>query len=334
VIRASQFLGRPAARSVAAAIVLGTLILAAHPAAAFVRYLSESDCPYSWRTRSIAITGYPRGVADLTAEEAATAIEGAVDAWTPRNSALAGCTDLDLKLTLKSTTEVPPTARYDHRNIVAFRTASWCAPKADGSPDPSCREPHDPSALAITSVFARGYGEIVDADIEVNAVTFLWGDLVNDPDSKRQDLQNALTHEVGHFIGLDHTCYMGAIENPPKDQNGEEIPSCDAASSDVKATTMFASAMPGDISKRTLEDDDRAAVCAMYPAGAADVLACPAPDRGGGGCAVAAVDAGPGGGGPARRWAIGAGAGGVLVVAMAWLGARGRASRRRRAKVE
>jgi hypothetical protein len=331
VIRGRQFSRRPVARFVGAAVVLGAMSLAPRPADAYVRYLSESQCPYSWRTRSIAINAYPRGIADLTTEQAVSAVEGSVDAWTKRNAALAGCTDLDLKLTVHGPTTMPPTARFDSRNIIAFRTEKWCAPNADGSPDPQCKDPHDPAALAITSVFARGYGEIVDADIEVNGVTFLWGDLVTDPDSNQQDLQNALTHEVGHFIGLDHTCYMGAVANPPTDHNGQEIPSCDSAEADVKATTMFASAMPGDISKRSLEEDDRAAVCAMYPAGVADVLACPAPDRGGG-CTVVAVDVGMAGGGAAWRWTIG-GAGGLLVVAMTWLGARrGRVARRRRTK--
>lgn len=323
-----QFRHRPLVRFAGAALVF-TVLLAARPAAAFVRYRSESGCPYSWRTRSITIHAYPRDVADMTTEQVAAAIEGSIEPWTKRNAALAGCTDLDLKLTVHDTTEAPPTARFDRRNIVSMRTDAWCAPKADGSPDPRCAEPHDPSALAITSVFARGYGEIVDADIEVNAVNFLWGDLVSTPDASSQDLQNALTHEVGHFIGLDHTCYMGAVANPPLDQNGQEIPSCDTAPPDVKATTMFASAMPGDLSKRSLEEDDQAAVCSIYPAGAADELACPGPDRGGG-CAVATADAGAGEGGAGVEWPWFAAAGGLLIVGMSWLGARGRPAGRRR----
>ena len=71
-----QLRRRSVARSVGAAVLVAVLLLAARPAAAFVRYLSETKCPYSWRKRAISIDAYPRGVADLTAEQAATAIEG------------------------------------------------------------------------------------------------------------------------------------------------------------------------------------------------------------------------------------------------------------------
>jgi hypothetical protein len=227
------------------------------------------------------ITAYPRDLADVPVDVAGVAINRAVDAWTPRNAALAGCTDLDLKVELKGGDALPPPAKYDQRNNITFRTQTWCELKDDGT----CGMPHEPAALAITSVFAhRVYGEILDADVEVNGVTFVWGDLVTTPNPNQQDLQNALTHEMGHFIGLDHTCVLGN-GTPPQDQNGHPIPSCAAASATVQATTMFASALPGDVSKRTLEADDRAAVCAIYPAGEPDPLACKAPaDEGG--CSV------------------------------------------------
>ena len=63
---------------------------------------------------------------------------------------------------------------------------------------------------------------------------------------RHQDLQNALTHEMGHLIGLDHTCWSGPTSGMPDplDNIGNPVPECNAASADVQATTMFPSASP------------------------------------------------------------------------------------------
>ena len=75
-----------------------------------------------------------------------------------------------------------------------------------------------------------------------------------------------MTHEMGHVIGLSHTCFL---EPPPLiDNMGQPTPECVSAPPDVMATTMFASANPGDIEKRTLEADDKRAVCETYSGGA------------------------------------------------------------------
>jgi MYXO-CTERM domain-containing protein len=55
------------------------------------------------------------------------------------------------------------------------------------------------------------------------------------------DLQNTITHEVGHVIGLAHSPVAGA--------------------------TMSATTAPREITKRDLAADDVAAVCAVYPHG-------------------------------------------------------------------
>lgn len=281
---------RPARRLVAALGLAGALgiVLASAEAAAYVRYTSDSGCPYGWRSRSVPVVLYPRGLTSMTVEEITNATAQAVGAWTKNSPALGGCTDLDLPLTAKSVDDVPSAAKYDHINNVLIQATTWCTTLDNGYLD--C---HDQSALAITSVFATTWGQIVDADIEVNAVYFTWGNLDSPMPGGMQDLQNALTHEAGHFIGLDHTCYdPGGISGRPrpKDQNGADIPLCSqvAPTDPVHATTMFASADPGDISKRTLEADDRQAVCDIYRAGTSEYLAaCAVQDQSSGGCAVA-----------------------------------------------
>ena len=82
---------------------------------------------------------------------------------------------------------------------------------------PTC---YDPSATAITTVSYVNKagdpndGQIIDADIELNAVNNHFFNKDVDPtptDRNPADLWNTLTHEMGHMQGLDHTC-RGASE--------------------------------------------------------------------------------------------------------------------------
>jgi MYXO-CTERM domain-containing protein len=58
------------------------------------------------------------------------------------------------------------------------------------------------------------------------------------------DLASIVTHEIGHFIGIGHSTVLDA--------------------------TMFAKADRRSVEKRTLEQDDRNAVCDIYPPGSLD----------------------------------------------------------------
>ena len=264
------------------------LMAVAMPASAYVRYRSDSGCPYGWRVRTVPIREFPQGLAGLNEAEIANAATQAASAWGAGGSErLASCTDLDLQITPMTLDDIPPAAKYDQMNNVVFRSDSWCTDASSASVV-AC----DPFSLAITSVFARKWGEILDADIEVNAVNFQWGDLVASPDDggQTQDLQNALTHEMGHLIGLDHTCLSEIRPLRPVDQTGTPVLDCSdpALPESAREATMYASADPGDTSKRTLEADDEDAVCDSYPRQQPDPLACSAPDPGGG-CGIASA---------------------------------------------
>lgn len=261
-----------------AAVVLGAMATP-RPAAAYVRYLSESGCPYGWATRSLTLRGFPAGMPDLDEDQIADAFTQAAYVWGPEN---ATCTDMAIQIQMMSPADVPPGAVFDKKNNIVFRDP-WCPDDAD----PRC---FDSRALAITSVFARTWGEIVDADIEVNTSGFTWGDLVSMPGTGgRQDLQNAITHEIGHVLGLDHTCYDNNPRGRPLDQNHEPIPDCSRLDlpESVLNSTMYVSADPGDTTKRSLEPDDLQAVCDTYPRGRPDPLVCASRRDSSGGCSVA-----------------------------------------------
>ena len=146
-------------------------------------------------------------------------------------------------------------------------------------------------------MWSRACGEVVEADVEVNAdptatPAFNWADLDVTTTNGFHDLQNALTHEMGHFIGLDHTCWLSspAAAAGEVDDLGNPVPSCDDATVAEMDATMYPSAEAGDVSKRTLSQDDLNGLWAIYPAGANPVT-CGA-QHSSGGCAVASGDDG------------------------------------------
>jgi hypothetical protein len=241
-------------------------LLRAPPALAYVRYMTSTGHGFFWPQTCVPVSVYPASMMDangnmeMTLDEIVHATTAAASAWSGGQNA---CTYLEINVTTSDAT--PPKAGLDYTNAVLFRVQSWS---------------YAAEALAITSVFVdKADGRIIDGDIEVNDKNFEWTDLDLDPAAKKQDLQNALTHEMGHLIGLDHTCFANGTPGPvPTDNNGNEIPNCDNAPAAVQATTMFASAIPGDTAKRTLEPDDIQGVCDIYPV-ADNPQRCPAKDE-------------------------------------------------------
>jgi hypothetical protein len=95
--------------------------------------------------------------------------------------------------------------------------------------------------VAITPVdFDPSTGRILDADILFNGKNYSFS---TDNKGGTFDVQNVATHEVGHFIGLDHSAVVGATMNPFANQNDTRL--------------------------RSLDQDDIAGASAIYPLGAA-----------------------------------------------------------------
>ena len=281
----------------AALVVAGAaaLLFVAGRADAYVRYTSDSGKMFKWPQTCVPIATYPKDLVEMmTLDEILGAVDASAAAW---SRSADGCTYLDI--TVSSSTDDTPRATNDGHNNVIFRASNWCKVNATGTCDTTVV--YDPAALALTSVSAStSSGVIRDADIEVNAFHFSWADLVAHPDLRGNgqpfhDLQNALTHEMGHLIGLDHTCYFQGP--PPLDNTGAPITDCASASAEVLETTMFPSANPGDVDKRTLAPDDQLAVCDIYPAAADPMTCAPAtpPEEGCSSCAVAGAPASAGG---------------------------------------
>ena len=130
---------------------------------------------------------------------------------------------------------------------------------------------HQINAVALTSVtYDVANGRILDADIEMNAEIYNFG-YIEFPWSQTTivDVRNTLTHEVGHFLGLDHTRADTFVPD-----EGEE-------NTDFREATMFAETGAGEVKKRSLHPDDIAGLCDIYPIEDVDsVPACDIPNEG------------------------------------------------------
>ncbi len=260
-----------------------TGLLAPGQASAYVRTLTDEAHPMYWETSCLFIKAYAENPPDnLEAGQFLAAARAAAGVWSNDTLACSG-----LQLVVSEISGEEGDVAYDNRNLIMFRHKTWCKQPFDPR-DPGC---YPSEALAITSVFAeKKTGLIKDADMEVNGVDFQWADVTAGGDAamNAHDLQNTLTHEFGHVIGLDHTC-RGMSEVNKTDNTGARVPLCmKEASSEILATTMVALVTLGDTARRTLEPDDQKAVCEIYPA--RKTLICVEPTEvaspSSGGCAI------------------------------------------------
>jgi hypothetical protein len=326
---------RTCARYVGAALA-ALAALAAGEARAFVRS-TTGNAPFFWQESCVPVTIYLNGfpkASGMAPDQVVKSVTAAAHTWsadavscgTPPGSLPPPF--LEIVPTLAPASAPPPPVAWDAKNSIIFRTEMW---SKSGKPGHA----YAFEALAVTTVTARSDGHIVDADMEINGVNQSWMNL--DPgvtipfdqgDTKQVfDLQNALTHEFGHFIGLDHTCFIPSPDNPlvstdgkprPNDDKGNPIPDCDGAPSDVATTVMFNVTVPGETSKRVLSSDDILAVCTIYtPSMPHDTCAL---DTAAPGCAVGPAR-------PARRAGVWLGLPAAALALVVVLGARRRARR-------
>ena len=151
-----------------------------------------------------------------------------------------------------------------------------------------CYEDHgaaDRSTVALTTVlYDPSTGRLFDADMEVNGWDGVAGPLssgtasaphgyyftcdrqpgwpectvYDQADCYAFDLQNTVTHEAGHVVGLAHPC-----GDPGTPACNAELPPWEIVP--YAERTMYPSTTLGETSKRALSPDDVAGVCAAYP---------------------------------------------------------------------
>ena len=264
------------------------LALAASPAEAYVRSTTSSGLCLWWSARSVhyvvndfAVNGAASvcSSSQYPVASAVAAVEASFATW----SGAGGCTDMQA---VDDGTTASTATGLDCRNLVVFRRGpcSGLVPAGDpcrlwdvnGGSTFNCADKYncwdtddpfhgDDRVIALTTVsYDDTRGEIVDADIELNAwagagpsppgYAFTCVDppaptcgAPGDAGCIAIDVQNTVTHEAGHVFGLAHT---------------QADLYCDPLGT---TATMCASASIGETAKRTLAPDDVAGICAIYP---------------------------------------------------------------------
>jgi len=236
-------------------------LLVTSPAYGYVRALSSTGTPLDRRGKCPQLElGGPSNPA-LSTERLSAALMTSADAW---NTPTASCANP--RIVVATNGASASDIGYDGTNLVIWRLPGFCDVPSHHQDDVCTAR----NAAAVTTVFfidkpgsARD-GELLEADVELNAVDFNFSDQ-GVPD--RVDLVNTITHEFGHVLGLDHTCYTVPGSAPAIDSTGAAVPSCfplSALPAEATQATMFNFETPGEIDKRAPTTAETEGVCAIY----------------------------------------------------------------------
>ncbi|MBM4381350.1 MAG: hypothetical protein FJ086_18930 [Deltaproteobacteria bacterium] len=216
----------------------------------------DRDVCLFWPVRQVALRAQAAGSARTPGETEFSALEAAVETWARQSRR---CSDFALGVTGRSgSTQVGYLQGGENENLVLYRE-SRCeetVPAGDGCfADGSCGNAHNcwqhgEGILALTTTtYNVRTGTLVDGDVEMNAGPYLFTTVESPacaegrdaPTCVSTDVQNTLTHELGHLVGFDH------VEDPE--------------------STMAATAPPGELNKRLIDPGTGAGFCVAYPAG-------------------------------------------------------------------
>ncbi|MDD9936328.1 MAG: matrixin family metalloprotease [Myxococcales bacterium] len=194
--------------------------------------MPRDGCPapgtwLEWRRQCISYTLVDRDADESDFEEVRDAADRSFSRWTAVE-----CDDGPLPIELAQTSDLGlcTTAEYNQRsgnaNTIYF-VDNWL----------ELGLPFD--AFGLTMIWhSPEDGEIFDADMQLNETQGRFTVCDDRCEPGTVDLENVITHEAGHFLGLGH--------------------------SEVSDATMHSRASTGETSKRTLEADDIEGICHIY----------------------------------------------------------------------
>jgi len=234
-----------------------------------------------WASGCVQLGIAEEGTRAIAGDNEVTVFEDVIATW---NQGVAACSYMDVvSIGQLHDREVGT----DRVNVLKFRDVTWCRPALKDDP-PRCYSQTTAGITTVVYVDDPGNtrdGEIVDADIELNGVDFAISvnGITLDDSGCQAELANTLTHEMGHMLGLEHTCRVDS--DPPRvDDQGADVPLCSATSDPaIVDATMYNYQDCGETKKESLSADEIDALCAVYPI-AEDPHQCNPPGDGAGCC--------------------------------------------------
>jgi uncharacterized protein (TIGR03382 family) len=242
--------------------LLVVLALALAPGASlaqdFRRTLAKADgstvlC-ITWNERKFTYHTGLEGSLSIQGEAEFAAVDAAFATW---QALSATCSDFTF--TAGERTATPKVGKgTDKDNVVVFRERDCREVAPEDDPcwgDSSCGNAygcwdHGSSVIGLTTVtYSKRTGIAIDADIELNGAGFLFTAVPGPPCEEGHesqacvayDVQNTVTHEIGHVVGLDHVARANS--------------------------TMAATAPIGETSKRVIDLGTANGFCSTYPRG-------------------------------------------------------------------
>jgi hypothetical protein len=224
-----------------------------------------------WESGCIFLTADNAGTVAIAGLAEFPIIDASIATWN-NDTHTSTCSYIQIMQDPKKMAEVGK----DNTNVLKFRDTGcadcqghWCRPKIGDDPE-RC---YNSAAAGITTATyvddgsSSRDGALVDADIEINGVDFAISDagVTGSTIPCHAELQNTLTHELGHLHGLEHTCL--APGDPPRtDDKGNAVPACGPSNPPaITDAVMYPFQDCGETKKEMLTPDDSNAICTIYP---------------------------------------------------------------------